>query len=212
MFSLSIIAQQTFPYNGVSDHREGHYAFTNATIYKSHNQKIENATLVIKNGKVTAIAAGARVPSDAIVIDAKGKTIYPSFVEIFSDYGMPKPKAAGERGRQPQMLSNKQGAYSWNESLKTEFNAYEHFKVDGKAAGDLRKNGFGAVMAHRPDGISRGTGALVALGEDRPHVMILEKESSHVMSFTKGTSTQTYPRSLMGIMALLRQTLSLIHI
>ena len=206
LFSLAILAQETFPYNGVSDHREGHYAFTNATIYKSHDQKMENATLIIKNGKVVTVSTGASVPSDAIVIDAKGKTIYPSFVDIFSDYGMPKPKAEGERSRQPQMLSNKKGAYSWNEALKTEFDAYEHFTVNAKTASDLRKNGFGAVLAHRPDGISRGTGALVVLGEDRPHLMILEKEAGHVMSFTKGTSTQTYPRSLMGIMALLRQT------
>lgn len=206
LFTVAIFAQQTFPYNGVSDHREGHYAFTNATIFKNHNQKVENATLVIKNGKIVSVGMGS-APSDAVVIDAKGKTIYPSFVDIFSDYGMPEPKAIREsKDRSPQMLSNKEGAYTWNEALKTEFKAHEHFKVDEKTAKALRKSGFGAVLAHRPDGISRGTATLVALGEERPHLMILEKEAGHVLSFQRGKSTQTYPRSLMGIMALLRQT------
>ena len=58
-----LIAQETFPYNGVADHRDGLYAFTNATIYKSHNQKLENATLVIKDGKVVSVGQGIAVPA-----------------------------------------------------------------------------------------------------------------------------------------------------
>lgn len=207
LFVFSAFAQKTFPYNGVTDHRDGLYAFTNATIFKTYNEKIENATLVIKNGKVIACGSGARVPSDAVVIDASGKTIYPAFVDIFSGYGMPLAiRGEGGGRRSPQMLSKKKGAYSWNQALRSEFDAAENFAVDKKAAKELRKIGFGAVMAHRPDGISRGTGALVALGEDREHEMLLTGKSGHIMSFQKGVSTQSNPNSLMGIIALLRQT------
>ena len=48
-------AQETFPMNGVNDHREGYYAFTNATIYKSADEKMENATMIIKDGKILNI-------------------------------------------------------------------------------------------------------------------------------------------------------------
>jgi hypothetical protein len=54
--------------------------------------------------------------------------------------------------------------------------------------------------------LRRGTGALVTLANDRENnVVILPKASAHY-SFNKGTSTQDYPSSTMGVIALLRQT------
>lgn len=206
-FFTKIQAQPTFPYNGVQDHRDGLYAFTNATIFKNYNEKIENATLVIRDGKVEAAGIGVRVPPDAVVIDASGKTIYPAFIDLYSDYGMPAPAAEGKRpDKQPQMLSNKAGAFAWNEALKSEFRAHENFKADAKTAKEMRDLGFGTVLSHRMDGISRGAATLVALGEERENEMILRERSAHVLSFVKGTSTQNYPSSLMGSIALIRQT------
>ncbi|RMF32355.1 MAG: amidohydrolase, partial [Bacteroidetes bacterium] len=200
-------AQVTFPYNGVQDHREGLYAFTNATIHTRYDETLENATLVIRRGKVEAVGVGIPVPAGAVVLDCAGKSIYPSFLDPFTDYGMPEPKAEGRRPQQqPQMLSNKKGAFAWNEALKSEFRAHEHFTRDDKKAQEWLKLGFGAVLSHRPDGISRGSAALVLLGDQREHELIVEEKAAHVLSFSKGTSTQNYPSSLMGSIALLRQT------
>jgi imidazolonepropionase-like amidohydrolase len=209
IFSISVLnAQSTFPRNGVADHREGLYAFTNATIYKSHDEKLENATLIIRDGKIEAVGQGIQVPSDAILVDCLDKTIYPSFIEMYSDYGMPEAKrnSGSTRGRRPQSLSNKDGAYSWNEALKPEFRAHENFSTNDKSAGELRKLGFGAVLSHKMDGISRGTSTLVSLGKAREHEVIIEEEVGHHLSFRKGSSNQNYPSSLMGAIALIRQT------
>ncbi len=206
--SPSLFAQVTFPRNGVADQREGLYAFTNATIFKSWNEKLENATLIIRKGKVEAIGVGIAVPKDAVVIDAAGKTIYPSFIEAYTDYGMPEKQAGGSGGggRGSQMLSNKDGAYAWNQALKPEYQASENFKTSEKAAGEMRKLGFGAALSHNMDGISRGSSVLVTLGADNEHEVIVKERVAHHLSFRKGTSTQSYPSSLMGAMALLRQT------
>jgi imidazolonepropionase-like amidohydrolase len=202
-----LLAQTTFPVNGVADSRDGLYAFTNATIYKSYNEKIENATLLIRKGKVIQIGTGIKVPEDAVVINCNGKYIYPSFIDLYTNYGLPEPKSVGERPKQtPQMLSNKKGAFSWNEALKPEFNAVDHFKVDEKTAKNFRKIGFGTVLSHQMDGISRGTSTLVLLGKEREHLNVLEENVAHHLSFRKGKSTQSYPSSLMGSIALLRQT------
>ncbi|MEO6758841.1 MAG: amidohydrolase family protein, partial [Saprospiraceae bacterium] len=101
---------------------------------------------------------------------------------------------------------NKKGAFAWNEALRPEYNAADAFSVDQKAADELRKLGFGAVLTHRADGIARGTGALVALTNGREHEAILLATASNNLSFRKGTSTQAYPSSLMGCIALIRQT------
>ena len=75
-------AQETFPMNGVNDHREGYYAFTNATIHKSADEKIENATMIIKDGKILNIGARMAVPAGAVEIDLQGKHLYPSFIDL----------------------------------------------------------------------------------------------------------------------------------
>ena len=95
------------------------------------------------------------------MIDLKGKSIYPSFIDLYSNYGLPEAKPP-QRGRGgPQMLSKKDGAYSWNQALKPEFRAHEHFKLNAKTNKELLKNGFGTVLAHQMDGISRGSSTLV---------------------------------------------------
>lgn len=206
-------AQETFPRNGVADHRDGLYAFTNATIHKSWNEKLENATLVIRKGKVEALGTGIPVPKGAVVIDVKGKIIYPSFIDIYTDYGMPqdRPAQAGSGGiesflRPQQYLSDKPGAFAWNEALKPEFQAVDVFSTNDRAAADWRKLGFGAVLTHKMDGISRGTSVLVNLHNAKEHEVIVKERVAHHLSFRKGTSSQSYPSSLMGTISLLRQT------
>lgn len=204
-------AQVSFPQNGVYDEREGCYAFTHATIFTAYNQKIADATLVIRKGKIESVGVGVAIPKDAIVVDLKGKFIYPSFIDAYSSYGMPEARSAdGQPGARrfgsQQFLSSKDGAYMWNEALKTEFRAHENFTVNEKAAKVYRDIGFGAVLSHRMDGISRGSSTLVSLAEDREHLVIFKEKAAHHLSFNKGTSAQGYPSSLMGGIALLRQT------
>ena len=45
-------AQETFPVNGVADPRERCFAFTHATIVKDPQTILNNATLVIRDGKI----------------------------------------------------------------------------------------------------------------------------------------------------------------
>lgn len=203
-------SQKTFPQNGVYDERDGIFAFTNATLFKSWNEKLEGATLLIRNGRIEAIGKDVAIPKDAVVIDLKNKYIYPSFVEPFGNYGMPDAMATVGRGgggrSMTQLLSSKQGAYAWNEALKSEFQAHEAFSFNEKDAEILRGIGFGAVMSHRMDGMSRGSGVVVTTAANREHNTILKPMAAHVLSFSKGSSTQNYPSSLMGGIALLRQT------
>src|ERR1700727_1110371 len=91
-------AQTTFPVNGVADPREGCYAFTHATIVKDGQTTLTDATLVIRDGLIVGAGAGLALPKDAVVIDCSGKYIYPSFVDIYSDYGIPVPEGRAGRG------------------------------------------------------------------------------------------------------------------
>lgn len=206
MCSFSLLAQEYFPKNdGVSTKNTNYTAITNAKIYVTPTQIIEKGTLLIKDGKVVASGASVSIPKNATQIDATGKSIYPSFIDMYSDFGIEKPKRQGG-GRSAQYDPSRTGFY-WNDHVMPENNAIDQFKYDSKKAEDLIKAGFGVVNTHIQDGIVRGTGTLVALNSDADNSMrIIDAKSAQYLSLSKSVkSNQSYPSSIMGSMALLRQ-------
>lgn len=211
LFALLLQAQETFPVNGVADRRDGCYAFTNATIVQNTQSTLEKATMVIREGKIIAVGNSVTIPRDAVVVDCKGKYIYPSFIDIYSDYGIATPERQGGGGfrgfGQPaQINSNTKGAFGWNQAIKPEVDAVKHFTTDDNKAKTFRDIGFGAVLTHVKDGIARGTGTVVTLASEPDNFAVIKEKASANYSFNKGTSGQSYPGSLMGSIALLRQT------
>jgi imidazolonepropionase-like amidohydrolase len=209
--SCQLWAQPTFPENGVSDPRHGHYAFTNATIVKEGGSTLSNATMVVKDGKIVALGAGLSVPAGAVEINCKGKFIYPSFIDIYSDYGTPaRQQTAGGNffnfNQQPQTDNAVKGPYGWNEAIKSDVDVFKVFAVNEANAKPLRDAGFGAVLTHVKDGIARGTGAVVTLANQKENLVFIKEKASAHYSFNKGTSRQSYPSSKMGYIALMRQT------
>ena len=207
LFSIVLSAQTTFPYNGVYDQADRYYALTGVTVHVNPERTVENATLVIRDGMIESVNANGEVPRGSVEVKATGKHVYPSFVEAYGNYGMPEvERARRSRSDGPQMESDTDGAYSWNQALRPETDAAAIFTIDPKAAKALRDAGFGTVSTHHHDGISRGSAAVVTLAESSDNEVLLKRDVAHHLSFDKGSSGQDYPNSRMGTMALLRQT------
>lgn len=208
--STTLFAQDYFPKNdGVKTTNNNFTAFTNAKIYVTPTQIIDGGTLLIQNGKVVQAAKTVTLPKSTIVIDLAGKSIYPSFIDIYSDFGVEKPKKASGGGRSGEYDPSREGYY-WNDHVMPENKAISVFKYDDKKAKEIRDVGFGVVNSHIQDGIARGTGILVALnGAGNDAQRILDDASAQYFSFDKSVAkTQSYPSSLMGSLALLRQMYS----
>src|SRR5476651_7110 len=204
-------AQETFPVNGAWDIRPGQFAFTNANIVVSADQTITNGILLIKDRRIEAVGPDVKIPKGYVTIDLKGKYIYPGLIDAYTTYGMPEaPRAAFAPGRgfvrTAVYTSTKPGAFGWNESIKPEMNAKLIFHGDAAKAEDYKKNGFSAVQSLIHDGIARGTSVVVTLGDERDNEVMLNDEAAAHYSFSKGTAATNYPSSLMGSIALLRQT------
>jgi cytosine/adenosine deaminase-related metal-dependent hydrolase len=182
---FNVLGQETFPRNGVKDEREKIYAFTHATIFIDYQTMISDATLIIRHGRVEAVGKNLAIPKDAITTDLSGKYIYPSFIDMYSGYGVPVKKRENNPPRGPQFLSDKSGAYSWNEAVHPEMHANELFSVNKETAKQLRELGFGTVSTHQEDGIARGTGAMVLLGEEEEGEMLIKNQSAAYYSFDK---------------------------
>lgn len=212
-FLLTILAinlgfcQNYFPKNdGVKQTYKNPVAITNATIYSSSTVKIENATLLFDGDKILEIGTQISIPKNATIIDATGKTIYPSFIDLYTEFGIQKPQRKSSNSRSPQYDSERNGYY-WNDHIRADFNAYENINYDEKAAKDLRETGFGTVLSFNNDGIVAGTGLLWTLNDiENNGVRILNNKISQHLTFKRSSlSGQSYPSSLMGSMALIRQ-------
>lgn len=203
-----LFGQQTFPVNGSFDTRPGLFAFTHATIVVNSSQTISNGTLLIKGQTIQSVGTGTAIPKGYVVIDLKGKSIYPSLIDPFTSYGIPEPvrTPGGFGGRQSIFISTKKGAYNWNGAIRPETEARSMFVIDAKKAEEFRKAGFGTVNTLSHDGIARGTSAAVSLNDERENTVMVRDQTAANYSFNKGSSQNDYPTSLMGSIALLRQT------
>lgn len=79
---ISLQAQQ------ITKARKGTFALTNATIETVTNGTINNGTLVIQDGKITALGADVTAPSGAETIDCTGLTIYPGMIDGGTTVGL----------------------------------------------------------------------------------------------------------------------------
>ena len=184
----------------------GVLAFTNATVHVSPEIVINNATILEKNGIIINVGENIQIPENTRVYDKSGKHIYPSFIDLYSEFGIKKVKKTTSFGRSSQFGPSREGYY-WNDHILSHYNSISDYKYDKNSASKIRKMGFGIVNSHRADGIHRGTGLLLSLNDhENDSKRILSKRSTEHYSFKKSTSSnQNYPGSIMGSIALIRQ-------
>lgn len=205
--TVSGFSQETFPVNGIHAKDVVPVVIQNATVVISSKTKLEKASLLIEKGRITAIGQQVSIPAGALIIDGSGKTIYPGFIDLYSSYGIGKVKSSGNHDEDYNgpATNNPKGALGWNNAIHAEFDASLGIEPQSDEAGAYRKGGFTTVCAHRIDGIVRGTGCVVDLGNEMHSNLVLPRAAAFY-SFNKGSSTSEYPSSIMGSIALLRQT------
>lgn len=210
--NLISFGQETYPYNGVANKNPGHYALTNARIVVAPGEIIQKGTLEIKDGTIIQVQTGSKHAKEAVVIDMDGYTIYPGFIDLWSNYGMSGSKLKGDENDwdedgSPQTERKSSGNRHWNESIHPETQASEILRHQPEKAEQLMQMGFTTVNAHLFDGIARGTSVTTTLRTDNQNISVLKTKASSCYSIdAKGSSQQSYPSSLMGMIALLRQT------
>ncbi|MCA0430960.1 MAG: amidohydrolase family protein [Bacteroidetes bacterium] len=207
VFVCKLYAQTTFPTNGAPYNPHTVYAFINANLFVDYETNITNASLLVKDGKVIDAGKNINIPKHAIVYDLSGKYIYPSFIDLYSNYGIGEISSSKSINNNPQTISNYKGAYGWNQAIKSDIDASKLFQHNKDKAFELINNGIGLVLTSNKDGIVRGSGVLAMLNcnQNENESIVLDKAAAFY-SFNKGSSSQNYPSSLTGAIALLRQT------
>ena len=203
--SLTAFGQPAAYLTGLSNPPWERYALVNATVITAPGAPPRRMTLLIDEGVIVRIGADSTVPEGYRRVDMHDKWLYPAFVDIYAPIP-PAVKPAGH-GSGPQYGPARKGIYPWNDALHPDYRYVENLPPPADRMQKRRKGGFAVWLPHRADGIIRGTGPLMAAVDQKQlHRDILSEDAAWFLSFSKGASRQSYPSSLMGAIALLRQT------
>ena len=200
-------SQDYFPENaGVKTSNQPYNVFVNASIIVSPDKKIEKGILIERDGFIVEVGKNIEIPKNSIIHDKTGQYIYPSFIDLYSNFGIKKAERSSSIGRSSQYNANRKGFY-WNDHILSDYNSINDYSYNHVKSKKLREAGFGIVNIHRENGIHRGTGSLIALSDRHTdNYRIIKSKSTEFYSFKKSiNSAQSYPTSVMGAMALIRQ-------
>ncbi len=195
----SLEAQQssrTEPVAGLRDNATGFHALVGARVVTAPGQILTNATIVVRNGLITAVGAGMAPPAGARVWDLKGLTVYPGFIDASADLGGDAPAPGGDVG-----------PTHWNPQVRAWFSTTANLKDDSTRRTALRSLGFGAALAVPRQGIFRGTASVLNLGDGGIRERVLRPDLAQAIGFQRSFALGgMYPNSAMGTIALMKQT------
>ncbi len=199
------------PTNGPKHADPGYSAIVGATVHVSPDESYEQATIVIRDGRIVSVQAAATprgdgkpnpppAPAGARVFDATGLHVYAGLIDAYVEVDAPKPDAGS-----PGM--------HWNTLVTPHRAALDGAGIAESDKESLRALGFVAAAAAPKGGVFRGSGAVVSLAptpadKSLGEPPVYNTHAFHSLGFeTSGWSSGAYPTSHMGVMALLRQTL-----
>lgn len=198
-----LFSQTTRQTEGLRTNTPAVHALKNLTIIPSPGKKIEKGIIVIRNGVIEAVGANVRVPADAREWDCTGLSAYAGMIDLCSEYGQPKMKPA-QPGAQPEQ---QRGANYWNANVRSEYSTAENFLPDKVSAEKLRSVGITSVVSVSSQGIFKGSSALVNVGDGDANEQLVRSDLFQHATLQQDRGADSYPNSLMGRIAVLRQTL-----
>ena len=188
-------------------------ALVGATVHVAPGKVIEKASVVMRDGLIVSVGA-TPPPAGATTHDATGLHIYAGFVEPYLEVDAPMPDRDQSGGH-------------WSSKVNPDRSPLRGKGVDAASAEALRKMGYGAAAISPKGGIFRGSAALVSLAkadEDASQARppVYSARVYDVAAFDTGrggpggggadredvSRWDSYPGSEMGVIALMRQTLS----
>ncbi len=202
----------------------GVHALVGGRVILKPGEKIENGTIVIRDGYIEAVGADVAIPAEARIWDCKGLTIYAGFIESYFPIGQTNsPATANDDNSATANLTaggvnfygvpgqrsdpGARGASYEVGKISPEHRAVQDYSPNSKTIKPLRDLGFTAAVIAPQRGIIRGTSALVALAEGDPNDVILKADMfQHIAFDPQSDEERAYPVSLMGTIATVRQS------
>ncbi|MEO2160724.1 MAG: amidohydrolase family protein, partial [bacterium] len=186
---LSILTAQVGPAKALHRNPPRAWALTNATVHASPGKTIEDGTVVMRDGIITAVGAKVKIPKQATIIDMDGKHIYAGFIESWLDVKTVK--------KDTSLQAN------WNSNMRAYLKGADLFHPKEKSLKELHGLGFTTAHVTPKGGIFQGSSGLVQLGQIPK---VLSNNVAQVVEYAAGGwGAKEYPTSLLGAIAFIRQ-------
>ena len=182
-----------------------HYALTNARIVTAPGRVIPNGTVVVRDGRITAVGPQVAIPAAAIRLDLNGLTVYPGLIDPMTTVGMPAVQAGGGRGAGGGgvALPGQPGAAPPpRQEVAPERNAADVYEPTEAVLAEVRNAGFTTVGVGFQSGIFPGRVAAVNTGGTRNAVLRTPIAQQVMLGRRQGG----YPGTLMGAIAFVKQS------
>jgi imidazolonepropionase-like amidohydrolase len=179
------------------------FAIRGAKVFPVSSAPMDNATIVVSKGLITAVGTNVSIPPDAWVIDGKGLLVYPGLIDGFTDVGLTAPPASsGDAAEKPRVISHgpedRPATTPWRKAAD-EVNASDPRVETWRAAG------FTTVVAAPKSGAFPGQAAMLDLGGERGGELVVKSPVALPVSLQTSGVFRSYPSSLMGAVAYVRQ-------
>lgn len=192
---LLLLAASMFPSLATSAAPD-FYAIRGGTIHRASGPPIANGTVIIRHGLIEAVGAGIDVPAGATIIDAAGQHVYPGFIDALTTLGLPAParRRSGDRPQTPPL------------DPSPSFDVARAVVLTDETVESRRGGGVTTVLSAPSNAIFNGQAALLNLSPAGGERRVVKAPAAMVVAF-KPRNSQTFPDSLMGVVAHMRQTL-----
>ncbi|HUP43953.1 MAG TPA: amidohydrolase family protein [Thermoanaerobaculia bacterium] len=177
----------------------GVFAITNGSVHPVSGPEIRNGVVIVRNGLIEAVGSNVAVPPDATVIDAAGGHVYPGLIDAHTELGFSRRTPSESRQpqeRQPQERQPEPTAATV---------AAETISVTTADLDARRRTGVTTVVAVPSAGIFSGQSVVLNLSDGEPASRVIRTPAAVHASFATRPAW-TFPDSLMGVIAHLRQT------
>lgn len=196
----------------VADRGPRAYAITGGTVHLGDGTVLDSAVVVLEDGLITAVGPDAAAPPGAWEMDAAGKHLYPGFITALSDLGLSGGGPAAAGGARPsggpaagepraaRGPEDRPATFSWRR-------AADSVAVTDDRIAARRSRGFTSALSVPRNGIVSGHGAflnLIETGGADARDLVLAEEAA-LMIRLETASFRSFPGSLMGVIAYLRQ-------
>lgn len=172
-------------------------AFTNVTVHLADGSKIENASVVWRNGIIEAVGRNISIPFDARVIDGGDSLhVYPGFINGYSTWGAPDRSRTQDNPDVPGFPTYERAG------IQSDRQAH-HFIEDKPVFKQALKQGFAASGLGLNGFMLPGTVGLYHLSDKNIEDHVFARDIAQVFQFQYGRGA--YPSTLMGVMARFRQ-------
>ena len=220
--ALLCLASLAPPSTAASGKPPGVHALLHARVLVAPGRVVENATVVIREGRIEAVGPGLAPPPDARVHDMKGLTVHAGFIDPYVTLGRlkgDKMRARGPRGvppspddddeTKPEKPVKSTSPVVANQRVRPDHRVVDELRPTADALEALRDQGIVLVQAVPEHGIFRGTAALCLTASTALQTTLLATDTASVLAFEPDPDDdedRSYPASMMGNVAVIRQT------